>query len=119
MKAIRVMAPGEICMTELPRPAVTPTSAVIRVMACGICGSDVHIKYGRNPYATYPRVPGHEVAGVVEEVGAEVTRFRAGDRVVVEPIISCGHCYPCRIGRRNVCEHLTVYGCHVDGGFAE
>lgn len=119
MKAIRVMQPGDVRLVEMERPQVTPTSAVIRVKACGICGSDIHIKHGRNPYATYPRVLGHEVAGVVEEVGASVTRFKRGDRVVVEPICSCGECYPCRIGRRNVCEHLMVYGCHADGGFAE
>lgn len=119
MKAILVQEPGKVCLTDLPRPTATPTSVVIRVAACGICGSDIHVKNGHNPYATYPRIPGHEVTGVVEEVGESVRKFQKGDRVVVEPIITCGKCYPCRIGRRNVCEHLRVYGCHVNGGFAE
>lgn len=119
MKAICAIEPGKVSMIEVPRPEVTATSAIIRVQACGICGSDVHIKHGKNPYAVYPRILGHEVTGVVVEAGEKVQNFKVGDRVVVEPITSCGECYPCRVGRRNVCEHLQVYGCHVDGGFAE
>lgn len=120
MKAVQALRPEEIQLVEVPKPELSsPTSVIIKVKAAGICGSDVHISHGRNPYATYPRIMGHEVAGVIEEIGSQVTDYQVGDRVVVEPILCCGHCYPCRIGRRNVCENLVVYGVHVDGGFAE
>lgn len=120
MKALQILRPGEMALADIPRPAITePTQVLIRVHAAGICGSDIHLYHGRNPYAKYPRIPGHEIVGVLAEVGSAVTGFAPGDRVVIEPIHTCGHCYPCRIGRPNVCERLSVYGCHVDGGFAE
>ena len=120
MKAVQAVRPEEICLVEVEKPKLgSATSVIIKVKAAGICGSDIHISHGRNPYATYPRIMGHEVAGVIEEVGEQVTKYKVGDRVVVEPILYCGSCYPCRIGRQNVCENLIVYGVHVDGGFAE
>lgn len=120
MRALQTVKPGEMRLIEVPKPRVLSSDDVlIKVKAAGICGSDVHILHGRNPYATYPRIMGHEVTGVVEETGRNVTNFRAGDRVVAEPILSCGSCYPCRIGRQNVCENLVVYGVHEDGGFAD
>lgn len=120
MKAIEAVKPEVVRKTEADKPQLSsPTSVIIQVKASGICGSDIHISHGRNPYVTYPRIMGHEVAGVVEETGSEVRNFQPGDRVVVEPILYCGSCYPCRIGHHNVCENLRVYGVHLDGGFAE
>lgn len=92
---------------------------LVRVRAGGICGTDLHILHGTSPVATYPRVPGHEFVGEVVERGKGVTRVREGDHVVVEPIRFCGICYPCSIGRPNVCERLEVLGVHQDGGFQE
>ncbi|MFC7611934.1 Zn-dependent oxidoreductase [Teichococcus aestuarii] len=91
----------------------------IRVQRAGICGSDLHIFHGSNPFAKYPRIIGHEFAGQVEAVGEGVEGTAPGDRVVVDPVVSCGHCYACRIGRSNVCGRLEVLGVHRDGGFRD
>ena len=85
----------------------------------GICGSDMHIYHGTNPLATLPRVVGHEVAGEVVEIGQGVTGIKVGDHVVIEPISYCGKCYACRKGGQNVCEKLSVFGVHEDGGMRE
>jgi L-gulonate 5-dehydrogenase len=76
----------------------------------------MHILHGANPFATYPRIIGHEFAGHVAASGAE-SGFAVGDRVVIDPVISCGRCHPCRTGRHNVCARLQVFGVHRDGGF--
>lgn len=120
MKAIQVMKPGDLRLTDVQKPEITnSTEVLVRVKAAGICGSDVHIAHGTNPYATYPRILGHEIAGVVEEVGPGVTKVKPGDRVVMEPIVYCGQCYACKKGRPNVCSCLQVRGVHLDGGFAD
>lgn len=85
----------------------------------GICGSDSHIYRGHNPFAKYPRVIGHEFFGVIDAVGEGVESARVGERVAVDPVVSCGHCYPCSIGKPNVCTTLAVLGVHADGGFSE
>lgn len=90
---------------------------LVKVQRAGICGSDIHILHGANPFAVYPRIIGHEFAGVVEEVGPGVTGLEVGTRVVVDPVVSCGTCYACRVGRSNVCGNLQVFGVHRDGGF--
>ncbi|EQA9786625.1 Zn-dependent oxidoreductase [Escherichia coli] len=87
--------------------------------AGGICGSDSHIYRGHNPFAKYPRVIGHEFFGVIDAVGEGVESARVGERVAVDPVVSCGHCYPCSIGKPNVCTTLAVLGVHADGGFSE
>ena len=90
---------------------------MVRVKRAGICGSDMHILEGSNPFARYPRIIGHEMAGVVAEVGTGVVGIDAGDTVVIDPVISCGACHSCHIGRSNVCVNLEVLGVHRDGGF--
>ena len=92
---------------------------LLRVQRAGICGSDLHILHGSNPFARYPRVIGHEFAGVIEAVGPNVEHLGVGQKVVVDPVISCGRCYACRVGRPNVCAHLQVFGVHRDGGFRD
>jgi L-gulonate 5-dehydrogenase len=77
----------------------------------------MHILHGSNPFVAYPRVIGHEFAGVVTALGTGVSHLAIGDRVVADPVISCGTCYPCRMGRSNVCAKLQVIGVHRDGGF--
>lgn len=93
----------------------------IRVMACGVCGTDVHIYHGEAGSAevTPPVVLGHEYAGIVEEVGADVKGLAPGDHVAVDPNIYCGACTPCRDGKKQFCEHLQALGVTRDGGFAQ
>jgi D-arabinose 1-dehydrogenase-like Zn-dependent alcohol dehydrogenase len=79
---------------NVPEPKAD--DVVVKVRRAGICGSDVHILHGSNPFAVYPRVIGHEFAGEVLSLGAGVTGMRVGDRVVVDPVLSCGNCYPWR-----------------------
>src|SRR5699024_11185440 len=75
--------------------------------------------HGTNAAATYPRIIGHEIVGVVEETGPGVTSVKKGDRGIVNQVVSCGHCYPCSLGRGNVCDNLKVRGVHIDGGYRE
>jgi 2-desacetyl-2-hydroxyethyl bacteriochlorophyllide A dehydrogenase len=120
MKAIKVKSPLSLEICEVPIPEIKKGNDVlIKVKAAGICGSDIHIYHGKNPVATYPRVIGHEFAGEVVATGNEVTDLAIGDHVVVDPVINCGYCYPCSIGRPNVCFNLQVIGVHIDGGFRE
>ncbi|MGO1060182.1 zinc-binding alcohol dehydrogenase family protein [Planococcus sp. FY231025] len=120
MKAVQVPTAHELRIIEQERPAVVNADDVlVKIKRVGICGSDMHIYHGTNPLATYPRIVGHEVAGEVAEVGSAVTGLQPGDHVVVEPINYCGECYACRKGRPNVCEKLSVFGVHEDGGMRE
>lgn len=120
MKAIQVFEPGKIEIIELDVPKIKNADEVlIKVRYAGICGSDMNIYHGTSPVATYPRVIGHEFVGEIVEKGRDVIELNIGDRVVVEPIYYCGKCYPCRMGRPNVCENLEVMGVHRDGGFQE
>lgn len=120
MKAVQVPTAHELRIVEQERPAVVNADDVlVKIKRVGICGSDMHIYHGTNPLATYPRIVGHEVAGEVAEVGSAVTGLQPGDHVVVEPINYCGECYACRKGRPNVCEKLSVFGVHEDGGMRE
>lgn len=120
MKAIQVIRPGDVRLIDREIPKIeTDCHVLVKVKSAGICGSDVHVLHGTNPVAVYPLVPGHEIAGVVEEIGSGVTRLKRGDRVILEPITYCGKCYACRKGRQNVCASLQVNGAHIDGGFQE
>jgi L-gulonate 5-dehydrogenase len=120
MKSLCVQSAHHLVIEERPMPVISaPNEVLIKVRAGGICGSDVHIYHGTSPVATYPRVIGHEIAGEIIEKGPAVNCFSIGDRVVMDPVISCGSCYQCRIGRRNVCGKLQVRSVHVDGGYQE
>ena len=120
MQAITVQEPGKLVLETRNKPELNNTTDVlVKVKAAGICGSDMHIYHGSNPFTVYPRVIGHEVAGEVEAVGEEVTELKVGDTVALEPISFCGDCYACRKGRQNVCDKLEVYGVHQDGGMRE
>lgn len=119
MKSIVITQPGllEIQQREIPQPG--DGEVIIKTIYAGVCGSDVHIYHGHNPFARYPRVIGHEFFGVIDQVGPNVMQSRIGQRVVIDPVVSCGHCYPCSVGRPNVCLNLQVIGVHLDGGFSE
>ncbi|GGA32361.1 zinc-binding alcohol dehydrogenase family protein [Psychrobacillus lasiicapitis] len=120
MKAVQVRKAYDLVINEIEKPQISSdTDVLVQVKRVGICGSDMHIYHGTNPLATLPRVVGHEVAGEVVEVGNAVTKLKVGDHVVVEPIRYCGECYACRKGRQNVCENLSVFGVHEDGGMRE
>ena len=94
-------------------------NVLVKIKAAGICGSDVGIYHGTNAAATYPRVIGHEMVGEVVETGPSAKKVSVGDRVIIDQVTSCGHCYACRHGRPNVCQHLAVRGVHIDGGYRE
>lgn len=120
MKAVRIMRPGELRVVDETKPVLDgENNVLIRMTAAGICGSDVGIYHGTNAAATYPRIIGHEIVGVVEETGAGVTAVHKGDRVIVDQVTACGHCYACRKGRPNVCGNLKVRGVHIDGGYRQ
>jgi len=105
-------------LKDVPMPAVGPDAILIKVKAVGICGSDIPIIKGVRD-VPIPLIPGHEFAGEVVAVGANVTRFQAGDRVTPGLVIRCGHCLPCREGLESLCDNILETGIHVDGAFAE
>lgn len=120
MKAGVIEKPGVLTLVEREIPKVKKADDVlVKVKRTGICGSDMHIFHGKNPFAVYPLVWGHEFVGEVAETGSGVQSVKKGDRIVVEPITYCGKCYACRQGRPNVCVDLKVFGVHTDGGCAE
>ncbi len=98
-----------------------PRDVLVNNKACGICGTDVHIYHGEKGSADVnpPVVLGHEFAGVVVEVGSEVTSVKPGDHVALDPNMYCNQCMPCRMGKKQECEHLFALGVNVNGGFAE
>lgn len=118
MKAAVLYAPFDMRIEDRPQPIPAAGEALVRVKAVGICGSDVHFFKGEHPYKNYPRIHGHEIAGIIEEVNGS-SDLQPGDRVVLEPLLACGNCYPCRTGKYNCCANLQVIGAHVDGGFAD
>ncbi len=121
MQAARVPSAGaDFELVDLPVPDPAPNEVRVRVEACGICHSDAFVKEGTFPGLEYPRVPGHEVAGVVDAVGSNVSQWSAGDRVGVG--WHGGHCFTCdacREGDFVNCENGLVTGIHFDGGYAE
>ena len=120
MKAIKLAEPWNISCVEMEKPTPKAGEALIRVVAAGICGSDIGAYRGSNNLVSYPRIIGHELAGIVESIPENNRNgIRVGDRVVVDPYLYCGHCYPCSIGRTNCCTDLKVLGVQVDGGMAE
>jgi len=120
MKAVQIVSPNNLQVIDVEKPSIDERNNVmIKMTAAGICGSDVGIYHGTNAAATYPRIIGHEMVGRVDEVGSNVKNLKVGDRVIVNQVTSCGHCYPCKIGRGNVCDNLKVRGVHIDGGYRE
>jgi 2-desacetyl-2-hydroxyethyl bacteriochlorophyllide A dehydrogenase len=121
MKSAVLRAVRDIEIRQLPVPAPGPRDVLIKVMACGVCGTDVHIFEGEKGAADNPLpiVLGHEFAGVVERTGSDVTDLAKGDAVCVDPNVMCGHCYYCRSGIGHFCERMIGIGTTVNGGFSE
>jgi 2-desacetyl-2-hydroxyethyl bacteriochlorophyllide A dehydrogenase len=111
--------PGELRIEERPDPEPGPGEVVVRVGACGMCGTDLHIAAGEFPSTPYPIVPGHEFAGEVVGLGAGVEGLALGAHVAVDPSLFCGRCDFCRVQRGNLCENWGAIGDTVDGAFAE
>lgn len=111
-------SPGTLAAIDRPRPVRNAGEVLLRVKRVGVCGTDLHIFTGNQPYLEYPRVMGHEISGVVEEADAD-SGFVRGDTVFVMPYLSCGHCIACRQGKSNCCVRIQVLGVHRDGAFTE
>jgi L-iditol 2-dehydrogenase len=118
MKAVRLEAVGSIVLREVDKPDIGPDELLVRVEACGVCGTDRHLFHGEFP-CTPPVTPGHEFSGIVEAMGKSVSGFAIGDRVTGDPNIACGRCAHCHAGRVNLCSNLRAIGIHRDGGFAD
>jgi 2-desacetyl-2-hydroxyethyl bacteriochlorophyllide A dehydrogenase len=121
MKSAVLRQTRQIQVGEIALPEVEPEDVLIRVMACGICGTDVHIFEGDQGAAENPLpiVLGHEFAGIVERVGSKVDDFQPGERVCADPNVLCGRCDACKGGYGHFCSHMTGIGTTVNGGFAQ
>jgi 2-desacetyl-2-hydroxyethyl bacteriochlorophyllide A dehydrogenase len=119
MRQIVLERPGKLTPTDATPPAAGAGEALVRVRRVGVCGTDFHAFHGEQPYFTYPRVLGHELAVEVVEAFPNDRGISAGDACAVEPYLNCGACPPCRAGRYNCCESVRVLGVHTDGGMRE
>lgn len=121
MKSAVFYGKHDLRVENSPMPKVGPEDILIQVKACGICGTDVHIYEGDKGAAevTPPTILGHEFSGVIAEVGSNVTKYKAGDRVCIDPNCYCGKCDFCRNGIAHYCTDMIGYGTTVNGGFAE
>lgn len=118
MRALVIEKPFVAVVKEVPVPEIGDDELLIKVACCGVCGTDVHIFKGEY-LGSYPIIPGHEFSGTVAKVGKSVTKFKVGDRVAVEPNISCDNCHSCLNNRQNFCEHWSAVGVTRPGGMAE
>jgi 2-desacetyl-2-hydroxyethyl bacteriochlorophyllide A dehydrogenase len=119
MKAVRLIVPGQpLEMQDTPIPAVGPRDVLVRIKAAGICHSDVHYRAGVSP-VNFPLTLGHEVAGVVDQVGPQVSNVQVGDRVCLHYMVTCGDCVYCSMGSEQFCTSGQMLGYHRDGGYAE
>lgn len=119
MRSIVLDAPYQLALQEREIPVPNAGEVLIQTRANGICGSDLHFYHGTHPYRNYPMYPGHEGTGHVAVVGENVVGWNVGDTVVIEPLIHCGQCYPCRQGRTNACSNMKTVGINVPGSLSE
>ncbi|MBK5277994.1 MAG: zinc-binding alcohol dehydrogenase family protein [Bacteroidia bacterium] len=119
MKYIVCENPNHFSIREGKEPDFTPGNAVLRVKQVGICGTDLHAFKGNQPFFSYPRILGHELATEILEIGQNNIGLSKGDKVVIMPYINCQDCVSCRAGKSNCCQKLNVFGVHVDGGMQE
>lgn len=121
MRAALFTAAGQpLRLTECLRPTPQNNQLLLKVLACGVCRTDLHILDGELIPPRLPIIPGHQIIGTVEAIGNNVTRFKIGDRVGVPWLGStCGHCRYCQSGRENLCDQARFTGLHIHGGYAE
>jgi 2-desacetyl-2-hydroxyethyl bacteriochlorophyllide A dehydrogenase len=115
-----VVYPGRIAVETADIPAPGPNEALVRTLAAGVCGSDLHAARGHHPFVSLPYRPGHEVVGVIETTGSAAVGWTPGQRVIVTPYLPCWKCKMCVSGRENLCENLQFFGCgYPQGGMAD
>lgn len=121
MKSAIFYGKRDIRVEERPIPEVAAEEVLIKVMACGVCGSDLHIYEGDQGSAATipPQVQGHEFAGIITEIGSAVTNCKVGDRVCVDPADNCGECFYCALGMISHCDHMGAIGTNIDGAFSQ
>jgi 2-desacetyl-2-hydroxyethyl bacteriochlorophyllide A dehydrogenase len=120
MKAVRLIKPGQpLEMQEMPVPSLGAKGVLVRVKAAGICRSDMHYRAGTSPVHPLPMTLGHEVAGVIEEMGPAVRNVTVGDRVCLHYLVTCGDCRYCAMGSEQFCTTCSMIGKYQDGGYAE
>lgn len=117
MRAISCSEPGTLTLVDIEQPQLKEGWVRVGIRHIGICGTDYHIFEGTHPFLQYPRIMGHELSGVV--LDSNGSAFAAGDPVVINPYLNCGHCPACLEGKPNCCETLSVIGVHSDGGMTE
>jgi len=118
MKALWYNAPRDFVIKEVPIPECGPDDVLLKVAACGVCGTDAHIHEGEF-ISRFPLIPGHEAVGKIVKVGSNVKDFAVGDRCVADVGVTCGHCFYCRRGNTLLCENFNSRGVTLPGGFAE
>ena len=119
MKAVIIEDEKKVVLGEVDAPVRKKGEALIRVKACGICGSDVSSYRIKNPQYPYPLIIGHETAGEIMEIDENDRNLKVGDRIILDPYIYCGKCYPCSKGQTNCCEQMQVLGCQTNGSMCE
>lgn len=120
MKAVRFIGVNQpLQMQEIPIPEIGARDVLVKVKAAGVCHSDAHYRAGISPVDPVPLTLGHEVAGVVERIGADVSNLKPGDRVCLHYNLSCGDCYHCTTGNDQFCEKALMIGHYTNGGYAE
>ncbi len=120
MKAVRFIGVNQPLVTqEIPIPQIGLREVLVKVKAAGVCHSDAHYRAGISPIKPVPLTFGHEVSGIIEQIGNEVTNLKPGDRVVLHYNLSCGDCYHCTTGNDQFCEKVLMIGHYADGGYAE
>jgi len=115
MKAVSIDSPGHMSLVDIAQPVPGAGEVAVAVHYVGFCGSDLTSYRGLNPLVSYPRVPGHEISGVVLETGAGVAGLVAGQSVTILPYFNCGHCNACRMGRPNACKNNQTMGVQREG----
>lgn len=119
MKYIVCEEPGSFVLKEKESPVRKKNEALLKVTKVGICGTDLHAYAGNQAFFSYPRILGHELATVIEDIDENDKGLKAGDNVVVMPYLSCGKCVACKVGKTNCCTNIAVLGIHTDGGMQE
>lgn len=121
MKAAIFYGPNQpLRVEEVPTPEPQAGEILVKVAACGVCHTDLHyIDHGVPTAKAPPLILGHEASGTVAAIGSEVSDWKEGDRVLLPAVLSCGQCYQCRTGRENICDHMKMFGNHIDGAYAE